>query len=626
MADLLPRRAALFACLSLLAVTPLRAQVPVSLTLATPTTLCAQDVTGQVTLSAPAPDAGLTVSLSSSIPTVVAVPASITVPAGATSASLRIPRCTPTPQAIAVTISAAVNGTTQSTILNVLAPTLKAITFKTNTTAPVSFTGSAALQGPAPAGGVIVTLANSHSSLLNAPTSVTIAAGATSANFTMAATAAVSQPTTVTITGSGLGATVSATAVVPTAVPASLRFLSRTTSRYELNTLTLPSGDGALAELALNGPAGPDGLSITLSSSNSAIATVPAVVTVRHLDSIAHFEVRTVGQSQNATVVIGATVGAALVSATLNLTGTTLASLSVSPYTVIAGLGTVGTVTSSRVAGPGGLSVRFTSNSDLVRLPAIVSIPEGARSTTFPVETRYTDATRTIALSATGGGVTQSASVTLIPEGVSAFSIAPTSVIGGNTVTGRLSAPFGHNGFTVALASSNPELATVPAMVVFTAQDTTKTFTITSIPTRVAATARITATVTSKGTTGTLNQSRSADVSVSPPTVRSLVMRPTDIVGGTTTPAATVGTAVATGVITGTVTLTGPAHQGMSLSLTSSDEAVIVPSDITFLPGATTATFTARTRAVKAVKDVTVRAVGESGSASATVRVWTPPR
>jgi hypothetical protein len=289
-------------------------------------------------------------------------------------------------------------------------------------------------------------------------------------------------------------------------------------------------------------------------------------------------------------------------------------------------------VTSSRAAGPGGLSVRFTSNSDLVRLPAIVSIPEGARSTTFPVETRYTDAPRTVVISATGGGVTQSASVTLTPEGISAFSIAPTSVIGGNTVTGRLSAPFGHNGFTVALASSNPEVATVPATVVFTAQDTTKTFTITSIPTRVAATARITATVTSEGTTtisaiatGTVNQSRSAIVSVSPPTVRSLVMRPTDIVGGTTTkPAATVGTAGATGVITGTVTLTGPAHQGMSLSLTSTDAAVVVPTSITFIAGATTATFTATTRAVTTVKDVTVRASGESGSASVTVRIWTP--
>ena len=625
MADLLPRRAeprraALFACLSLLAATPLRAQVPVSLTLATPTTLCAQDVTGQVTLGAPAPDAGLTVLLSSSMPTVVAVPASITIPAGATSASLRIPRCTPTPQAIAVTISATVNGTTQSAILNVLAPTLKAITLKTNATSPVSFTGAAALQGPAPAGGVIVTLANSHPSLLNAPTSVTIAAGATSANFTMAATAAVSQATTVTITGTGLGATVSANAIVPTAAPVSVLFLANGTATA---TLTMPSGSGATAKLTLNGPAGPNGLAITLSSSNNAIASVPAVFTMPAFDSVAQFTVTTTTPSQTATVTIAATVGAATASGTLTLTGTTLRSFSVSPDKVVAGLVTEGRLMASRAAGPGGLSVRFTSsNGDLVQLPAIVTIPEGATEATFPVVTRYADAPRTIALSATGGGVTQSTSVTLTPEGISAFSISPTAMIGGTTVLGRLSAPFGHNGFTVTLASSNPEVATVPAVVVFTAQDTTKNFTITSIPTRVAATARITATVTSKRTTtisaiaiGTVKQSHSADVSVSPPTIRSVTISPDRVVGGSSA------------VFTGTVTLTGPAPSGMGVSLTSTDPAVGVPTGIMFTAGSTTATFTARTLAVTADKDVTIRASMDNSFryATATVRVTMRP-
>jgi len=628
MADQLLRRAS---CLSsrcavlsvtalLLAPLAVQAQTPAAVTLATPTTLCALDVTGQVTVSTPAPTAGLMVQFTSSMPAVVAAPLSVTVPAGATSAPFRIPRCTPTPQAVAVTISATANGGTQSAILNVLAPTLKSITFKTNLTTPVSFTGSATLQGPAPAGGVIVTLASSQPALLTPPASVTIPAGASSTNFSMAATAAVSLATTVTITGSGLGATVATNAIVPTAVPVSVQFVAGQTASA---TSTMPSGTSTVARLTLNGRAGPSGLPVTLSSSNSSIATVPTSVQVPAGDSVAQFTVTTIGQSQPSTVTIAATVGSTTVSGILTLTSTTLASFSVSPNPVIAGLATQGLVLSSRAAGPGGFSVRFTSgNSDLVQLPAVVTIPEGATSATFPVPTRYTDAPRTITIGATGGGVTQSTTITLTPEGLSTFTISPTRVIGGTTVTGRLSAPFGHDGFTVTLVSTNPDIAVAPGKIAFTAQDTVKSFTITSIPQRVAATARITATVTSSSINTTskigvsaVSQSRTADLTVSPPTIRSITMTPSRVVGGSST------------VFTGTVTLTGPAPSGMGVSLTSTDPAVGVPTGLNFVAGSTTATFTARTLAVTADKDVTVRAkIGdEIGGASTTVRVTVKP-
>ncbi len=596
------------------------AQTPSAVTLSAPTTLCERDITGQVTLSAPAPATGSEVQFASSFPAVVPAPTAVTVPAGATSAPFRIPRCTPTSQAVAVTIGATAGGETQSAILNVLAPTLKSITFKTNLTTPISFTGAATLQGPAPAGGVIVTLSSSQPALLAPPASVTIAAGASSTNFSMAATSAVSQATAVTITGTGLGATVSANATVPTAVPMSMVFGS---GQSPTSTLTMPSGSSTSARLTLNSRAGPSGLAITLTSSNGSIATVPTGVTVPPGDSVAQFTVTTVGQSQPSTVTIAATVGSTTVSGMLTLTGTTLTSFSVSPNPVIAGLATQGRVSSSRAAGPGGFSVRFTSSSgELVQLPAIVTIPEGASTATFPVPTRYADAPRTISISATGGGVTQSTSLTLTPEGISAFSIAPTRVIGGSTVTGRLSAPFGHDGFTVTLVSDNPDIAIAPGKVIFTAQDTTKTFAVTSNPTRVVATARITATVAASPTdmiskTGftTVRQSRTAELVVAPPTIRSITMTPLKVIGGSST------------VITGTVTLTGPAALGMGVSLTSTDPAVGVPTAITFIAGSTTATFTSRTLAVTADKDVTVRArIGdELGGASTTVRVTVKP-
>ena len=195
----------------------------------------------------------------------------------------------------------------------------------------------------------------------------------------------------------------------------------------------------------------------------------------------------------------------------------------------------------------------------------------------------------------------------------------PTRVVGGTTVVGRLSAPFGHDGFTVTLVSSNPDVADVPVTVLFTAQDTVKTFTIRSNPSRVAVVARITATVTSKSTstfskvsTGAVRLSRIAELTVDAPTVRAIAMTPSRVVGGSRA------------VFTGTVTLSGPAPSGMSVSLSSTNAAAGVPSYVAFTAGATTATFTAvRTLAVTADIDVTVRAkIGdEIGGASTMVTV-----
>ncbi len=574
------------------------------------------------------------------MPAVVSVPASLAVPAGATSAAVRLARCTPTTQSVAVVISATVNGGTQSATLNVLAPALRAITLKPESSSPARFTGAAVLLGPAPAGGTIVTLANSQPTLVTIPSSVTIPGGALSANFSAVAIAPVSQPTPFTITGSALGETVATTTTLPTAVPVSLLLSSGTNTAASgaasglVASLTVPSGGSVLAQLTLNGPAGRGGLSVKLASSNVAVATVPTAFVMPEGDSIARFTVNTVGQSQNQSVEIRANVGATSTSATLTVTGTTLASLGVLPNPVIAGLTTQGLVTASRTAGPGGLSVRLSSgNIDLVRVPAIVTIQEGASSASFPITTMFTDAPRAVTISAVGGGTTQSATVTLTPEGLSAFSITPTRVMGGSTVTGRLSAPFGHNGFSVRLVSASPEVAVAPGTIMFTAQDTSKTFTITANPVRVATTARITATVTTAtvmtasvtpatlssvsglSNLGAVSISRTAEFSVAPPTVKSITLSKDRVIGG------------AVVAFTGTVTLTAPAPAGLGIVLAATDPVVGVPSAVIVEAGAMTATFAIRTLTVTADTDVSVRATTESDTfgKTATVRVIVRP-
>jgi hypothetical protein len=139
----------------------------------------------QVVLSAPAPAGGASVSLSSSNPAVASVPASVLVPAGANSAPFAITK-TAVSAATMVTISAFYLGVTKTATLTVLPPALASLAVSPATvTGGSPATGSVQLNGPAPSGGVTVTLKSSDTTVATTPASVTVPAGGTAASFTV---------------------------------------------------------------------------------------------------------------------------------------------------------------------------------------------------------------------------------------------------------------------------------------------------------------------------------------------------------------------------------------------------------------------------------------------------------
>lgn len=142
--------------------------------------------TGTVGLTSAAPDGGTSVTLSSSHPDIAAVPASVTVPAGQTTATFPV-----TTAAVAATtevmISASAGGATEMTTLTVTPPsgdgTLNALTID-----PDQVIGGETSQGTvtlvaAVGGDTVVTLTSSDESVATVPASVTVLAGATSAVF-----------------------------------------------------------------------------------------------------------------------------------------------------------------------------------------------------------------------------------------------------------------------------------------------------------------------------------------------------------------------------------------------------------------------------------------------------------
>jgi len=139
--------------------------------------------TGTVTLNGPAPSVGTVVSLASGSAD-AKVPATVTVAAGQTSATFTV-----TTFAVSGTVNATITAThasvSQSAVLTIDAPVLNGLSLNpTTVTGGSSSTGTVTLNGPAPAGGLVVSLSSSSADA-TVPTSVTVPAGKTSASFTI---------------------------------------------------------------------------------------------------------------------------------------------------------------------------------------------------------------------------------------------------------------------------------------------------------------------------------------------------------------------------------------------------------------------------------------------------------
>lgn len=188
-----------------------------------------------------------------------------------------------------------------------------------------------------------------------------------------------------------------------TATPASL--VGGGTSEV---TVTLASGVA---------PSG--GYSLALSSSNSAVATVPATASIPAGSSSVRFNVTTRSVTTNQTVTISVSnnqLGSRQVTLTVTPppqpVAVTLSSVTVNPTTVVGGNSAQGTVTLSRAASAATV-VSLASNNAAATLPASVTVAAGASSASFTINTTSVAATRSVAITATLNGLTRSATLTV---------------------------------------------------------------------------------------------------------------------------------------------------------------------------------------------------------------------
>jgi hypothetical protein len=459
------------------------------------------------------------------------------------------------------------------------------------------------LSSPAPAGGWTVNLSSSNPAIASVPVSVAVAAGATVSSAFTVSTSAVSSNTPVTIAASVNG---SAANAILTVNPIAVAFSLAASSVYGGNPL-LPN------TLTLSSPAPAGGLVFNLSSSNAALASVPASVIVAAGATVSQsFSINTAAVASETTVAIFATlsgVSGAIANATLTLDAPQIGSLALSPAAVTSGASTTANLVNlAGPAPPGGATISLSSSKPSVAaVPSTVTVPGNASaSAPFTIATGYVMASTPVTITAKFSGASATATLTVNPDGVASLNLSSTSVVGGaaaaaaNTVT--LLTPAPSAGATVKLSSGNPAVASVPGSVKVVAGATTSpVFKITTTAVSVSTPVSITAAYNGLAVPVTLT--------VNPLAPTSVTLGQTGVAGGKT--------------VSASVALNAAAPSGgITVSLSSSNPAVAgVPATVTVAAGAHTAKFSVSTSAVAKQTTVTITASYQGNSAAATLTV-----
>jgi len=266
----------------------------------------------EIQLSAVAPAGGAVVALSSTHPGATPVPATVTVPAGSALAQFRFFYGQVT-QPTAATITAAYAGSTAGAAVTVNPPSLKEVG-----PSPNSITGGAtasafiALNGSAPAGGAVVSLASS-SPLAVPPASVTVPEGSFF-HFLTIPTSAVQTTTNVTITAGWKGVQATHQLTLTPGVPP---------AEWTVDPIVTTGSQGSSARVAIAQIQSRD-VTFILTSSNPEVARMSPSVTIP-------------AGSPHAGVLIQSTNPAVPTTVTLSVSGagvTRTATLTVNPISV----------------------------------------------------------------------------------------------------------------------------------------------------------------------------------------------------------------------------------------------------------------------------------------------------
>jgi hypothetical protein len=266
--------------------------------------------------------------------------------------------------------------------------------------------GQVTLDAAAPSAGQQVDLLSSDPSV-GVPGSVLVTAGHTTASFAVTTTQNVAATSTLTASIGTSNATTQLSVVDDVSVS------SLTLERQCFNRL----GTFASNRVSLDVPA-PSNTSVSLASSPSGFLSVPSSVMIPQGSTSAFFSLDTLAPSASpVTVTASFNASQASDSATVSATdpATHAVGLSLNPDTVIANNDSTGTVTLNCEAPAGGTPVTFSAADPGVGVPAdgVITVPAGELSVDFPITTAGDLQDGQYDISATAGGQTVHATLTI---------------------------------------------------------------------------------------------------------------------------------------------------------------------------------------------------------------------
>ncbi len=371
-------------------------------------------VLGRVELSSPSPTNGFPVTLSSSHPSVTF---SETTPGASATGALVLRfeastsrktfemHASPVGQPAAVTISASSGGVNRTCVLTVLPPALGTFTLTPGTVVGgQSAQARVSLSSPAPAGGIVIQLSNSHSNLAMAPTTVTVPAGSQDLSFPIL-TQGLEQRANVRLTATAGSVTKSVELEVAPKGPSSLRIVPGSViggieTKGEVDAVPQ---DAFVVELASNHPG---------------VASVPGSVSFGQGTTRQSFPITTKPVAQNTRVEITATTtatgqpttvsrigGAVVRSFFLEVLAPVVTAISLDQTFVVAPATATGRVTITGPAPVGGLPVRIGRVQGGLFLSDDMRVPAGATSAPFTMYIAGVSATVGVLVKAVTGNV-----------------------------------------------------------------------------------------------------------------------------------------------------------------------------------------------------------------------------
>ena len=449
----------------------------------------------RLTLNAPAPIGGATVTVASDLPQ-ANLPGSVFIPQGKTDAVVTPITTEPVSAGTVSILRAAYGGGIQQSSIG-LFPLLAGTQIAAeNVVGGTSFNGTITLLERAPAGGLIVRLVSNDTALLHPPATITIPEGSTGATFPIA-TSPVAEPIIVSLASGTDSDGFSAGRLFVILTPPGGATLPPSLASLTLSESSVLGGTTTTGTVTLTGPAPAGGAVIPLNGSMEGEVVTPPNVTVPAGSMSADFTITAPHVLEPHWVVIQGFYGTfnGNQAATLEINPgapgpPTVFAVGVSDSTVTAGDTVRGTAGIFAPAPAGGATVTLESdNPSVVQVPATLSIAEGNSADSFTITTSSVAIKTSVRIDASLGGVTKSVFLNVGPNPddpplLESLTIIPSSVPGGTNATGTvtLSTPAPDGGIFITLSSGDGSVAEVPPIVAVDGGQTSANFTVTTFP------------------------------------------------------------------------------------------------------------------------------------------------